>query len=288
MTTNLINSTTENTCNQLGFLNDEKTAMDYPSSHNYCHQCEPPNTPGYSHQRMFCLSQNFTNCPVFASTKIGPMPKEIALVKPAKRSASKKKVVWLLVIILIVLGLVGLWLLLPQLGVNIPSMGYAASMPSATPLASIGKITATVTMTEEPTATEALPTATATVPVPRLLETPFGLNMQFVVHQVKEGENLTALAKIYSTSVEAIKAVNVLENTLQVNSLLVIPVDSVDVSGTPKILVAIVDEPTTTLLDIANEYNLDPGQLSQLNQLPENTVFILGDWVLIPAVGARP
>lgn len=227
MTSNLINSSTEKICNQLGFINDEKTAMGYPSSHNYCHQCEPPNTPSYSHQRMFCLSQNYSGCPLFASTKIGPMPKEIALLKPARKSASKKPVAWLLVILLIVLGLVGLWLVLPQLGVNIPSMGYAVSMPSVTPIASLPTITFTVTSTKEPTATDALPTLTTTAVVPRLMETPFGLVVKFVVHQVMEGENLTALAETYSTSVDAIKAVNVLENTLQVNSLLVIPVDCV-------------------------------------------------------------
>lgn len=115
-----------------------------------------------------------------------------------------------------------------------------------------------------------------------------GLKKHFVAPQVRGRENLTAVAKIYSTAVEAIKAVNVLEITLQVNSLLVIPVDGVDVSGTANIMVATADEPTTTLLDFAKEYNLDPGQLSQMNQLPENTVFKLGDWILIPFVGVRP
>lgn len=112
--------------------------------------------------------------------------------------------------------------------------------------------------------------------------------MHFVVSQVREGANHTAPAEIYSTSVDTIKEVYMLENTLQVNSLLVAPVEHVNVCSTSKILVATGDEPNITLLDIDQEYNLDPEQLTQLNQLPENPVFQLGDWILIPTVGAQP
>lgn len=288
MTSRIPQNSSDRICIHFGFINDDKTAMGYPSMQNYCHQCEPPNTPKYSHQREYCLSANYKECPVFAAAKIGPMPKEIAIEKSREQKSTKKKLIWMLGIIIGIAIFVGFGFAFPKLGQNVSSLFDHVIEPTLTSDPSTASFTPTVVSTITLTPTKAAPTMTFTPMVPRALETPFGLTNQLVVHQVKEGESLTNLAEKYATTVDAIKAVNLIVDTLQANSLLVIPLGQADVSTLPRIKVVKVDDVSITLLDIAKEYNVDSTALSQLNQLSEQTVFKQGDWILIPVTVPLP
>ena len=285
MTSRIPQSSSDRTCIHFGFINDDKTAMGYPSMQNYCHQCEPPNTPNLAHQREYCLSVKHKECPLFAATKIGPMPKEMAMDKPREKRKSRKVIAWMVVLVFFVGLIAAAWFFLPLLGIY-PDTYFAAPTRTSTFLPIVPEEIPTSTLTLTATSPTELPTLTPTLPTPHSLEIPFGLKQQLVVHQVKDGESFTSIAALYSTTVDAIKSINVIVDTLQVNSLVVVPLGQTNVTGIPQLKVMKVDETTTTLAEIAKEYGIDAELLTEINQLPETCVFKTGDWVLIPILNS--
>ncbi len=76
-------------CPQLGSRRDSQTALAYPSNGNSCYRCRPAATPVMEHQRHFCLTPRYSQCPVFISEAIGPLPD--ALHEPDTREPDKRK-----------------------------------------------------------------------------------------------------------------------------------------------------------------------------------------------------
>ena len=52
------------TCPHLGMLDDTTTTTNFPSEVNHCLHCKPACAPSSQHQSEYCLSQNYSNCPI--------------------------------------------------------------------------------------------------------------------------------------------------------------------------------------------------------------------------------
>jgi chromosome partitioning protein len=64
-------------CPFLGHKGDPKTVMNYPSGLNVCHRARTPSTPKVEYQKSHCLTNAYLSCPLLASPKPIPMPKEM-------------------------------------------------------------------------------------------------------------------------------------------------------------------------------------------------------------------
>lgn len=88
-------------CPFLGLQKDVSTYSDYPSELNYCHRRKHLSLPSFSHQRDFCLTQGYINCPLMQEKKLKGFPK--FLVKPQPGQGRRRNI--LIAFILFVLML---------------------------------------------------------------------------------------------------------------------------------------------------------------------------------------
>ena len=282
----------EGNCPYLGFIDDIHTRMAFPAEQNVCHKCKPLTPPKASHQREFCLSTRFSECPVFPTEQAKPLPKELSFYDSSTLGRSRKVSIPSFIAGSVLLIIIAIWLIkfppwaperLSDIGTNTPTIENFLVDYTRTVLIT------TSTPTVEPTATQLPPTQTSTPVLPHLVETPFGLENKLVVHQVLTGENLTMLAATYNTSVEAIQAINVItDKFMRVNSLLVIPVNQTDVAAYPQFQAVLITEEDTTFEELATQYAVELSLLSQVNLLPEDYAFQIGEWVLIPSKSTTP
>ena len=277
----------EGLCPFLGFCDDRDTALSYPSKFNCCYKSKPVIPVSFIHQRTACLNKNYSNCPVYQSESIIPLPKEIAGKFP-KTEISK---FWLTLVIVIFVVLIGVMasILLGAFNLSgVPVFIKNASLTS-TP-ASVILPSETITATSPTsTFTQTLsPTGTDTPVVPAVialhfLETPFGENPTLVFHRVLEGESFILLANTYNTSIDAIQAVNYgVENTLFADRVIVIPVNTTDVSALPAFAVFEATEHYLLIETVAMGLNVNIVELCKYNYLPEGYVLTKGEWLLIP------
>jgi hypothetical protein len=276
----------EGLCPFLGFCDDRDTALSYPSKFNCCYKSKPVVPVSFSHQRTACLNKNYSNCPVYRSESIIPLPKEIAGNFP-KTERSKP---WLMLTIVIIVALIVVTLS-ALLGVfNLSGVPAFIKNASLTPTPSSVFLPSETSTLTPPTATFTLtlsPTGTATpVPIviaPHFLETTFGENPGLVFHRVLEGESFILLANTYNTSADAIQAVNYgMENTLFADRVIVIPVNATDVSALPAFAVFEVTEDYLLIETVALGLNVDIVDLCKHNHLPQGYVLTKGEWLLIP------
>jgi len=290
MNSSLNNAETEKTCPYLGIPSDPQTAFDYPSSQNYCYHVSPPAAPGVSHQQQFCLGALHTQCKRYAQKSSKPIPVEFLLDVSPKKFKSKLflRLGFLGFLAVVIVG-VAIWLIQIQNHAETP---FIQPHDQATPIAQMALASNTMTdtpqpaptMTPVPTHTPAPSlTPTATQIPPHMLETSFGASRLFLLHRVMSGESLIRLGETYNTSIEAIRAVNFgLEGILLSNSVIIIPVDQVDVTGVPPMTGYEIVLDGISVESLANEHNIDLSQLLQLNNLPQNYIFHSGEWVLLP------
>lgn len=64
-------------CPFLGFKDDLKTVMNYPSDLNYCHRANKPAIPKLGHQTSHCLTRSYLGCPMLRTSKQMPLPVEL-------------------------------------------------------------------------------------------------------------------------------------------------------------------------------------------------------------------
>jgi LysM repeat protein len=284
-------------CPYVGFSGDPDTALSYPSHANCCHHAKPVISISLAHQRNFCLTPKFKLCPVSQKEKIEPLPKEFA----AGVSIEKKNKALFRIILLVGAVLIGLLLLALMAGM-FQGQVQSKSTASSTMVTESVLITQTPTLNVLPTDTapeptrtptrtptlKILPTHTTVVPTPthipmHQLETPFGETPRFVIHRVIDGETFIFLSEKYSTSKEAIVAINFgMQPVLWANTIIVIPVGMTDVTGLPSFSTFMVAEQGMTIEDLATKVSVDVTLLKLYNALPNGYVFDQGEWVLIP------
>jgi len=274
-------------CPFLGFEDDPSTALAYPAKYNFCFKAKPTAPVSMAQQRNLCLTENFHECPVYQKEALGPLPKAIRGERTSRiRPAKWIPVVALIGVILIALAAVILTGVLPIRGFSPPYVVITlTSTPPGAP--TIMAPTRMVSLTPEPTSTS-IPTQTATMlslsrQTPRALETPFGTSPPLVIHKVVEGEGFILLAENFNTTAEAIKAINFdLPESLWVNTILVIPINTDNVTGLPRFNVGEVRAEGMTIESYAERLQLDVELLKLYNDLPAGYALKLGEWLIIP------
>jgi len=273
-------------CPSIGFEDDPETALAYPSPYNYCYRSKPIAPINLIHQRRVCLTLCYGNCPVYQKDVYEPLPKEF---RGSQSVRTKPKYSYSFVILLLVM--VAGATVLALLGViSIP--GFESPLVAQKRTATFAQPT-TFVVVPPPTSTvpiggTIIPTATkspiqATPFTPHAIETPFGENPTLVIHRVRDGEGYIYLAEQYGTSVDAIKAINFqLPESLWVNNILVIPVNTKYVAGLPKFIVREISAEGLTIEDYAQRMQLDADLLKRYNVLPDGYMLEMGELIIIP------
>ena len=184
---------------------------------------------------------------------------------------------------------------IPALITSLPSHS-PTFIPSATP-----GLVQTSTVTPFPTLTSTLDqefslslTSQAIIPSlsptpteisPHSLEVPIGSVQKYLIHQVVTGENLTGLAAMYKTSIEAIMKVNIaLKVPIREDSIVVMPLDISNPDGLPAFEPYQVKEDQIVVESLAAELKTDPTLLKYFNLYNDGERLREGDWILIPRV----
>ena len=288
-------------CPYCGIVDDATTSLGYPSLWNYCHRANPVEVANLEHQRIFCLTAEHSNCPVFLREGSFPLPVELR--GRSNESRRGKKSPWKVVVILAVGLLVLLigWQFLTN-GRLLPALPGAETAVSPTLSALPAGGTRSPSITPSPTATPLetptalpLPSPSATpsqTPLPRYelsAEMPIGLNKQFMIHEVQPGESLELFANKYGTTVEVIKAVNFyLHSPLLEKTMLVIPLDMTTAEGLPAFEPYMVAQDSITIEALAQELSVNADLLIRYNDLVPAYLLRPGDWLLIPRTNPNP
>jgi len=282
----------QETCPHLGLKNDQVTFSSYPSGWNACHHVNPVSTPTLDFQRRFCLRANYVNCPIYQSASGQKMPRDIQL-RESGISGKTKQILLLALLavvgIVIILGFVFkdqiLAIINPEQEMTPQPTDYVSVIqktPTELPL--------TQTPTNHPPTPTLIPPTPTTEPVILELETPIGApDLQFLIHRVSQGESLEVFADVYNTSVDAIIAVNSsILIPLWIDSLIVIPVNTLDVVSLPAFEPYQVEIMGLTPQTLAEKLSVDPDDLSRYNNVPSEYLFNAGDWILVPREKSQP
>lgn len=286
-------------CPFLGLEHDQATYKDFPSSLNVCFHTKPEKTPALAHQRIYCLSENYTECPVFSAPKGNKMPGEIQYQQETKRGRNRLLIGITAALILILIFLLGFlreigWDFLKferqeqtPLSTTSRDSSLRQFTPTEEPLITATMATATITPTEiMPTSTQTpipSPSPSATQRPIFALDTPIGADPQFIIHRALPGETLLLFANRYNTSVEAIYAVNLdLQQVLWVDQIVIIPMDRTDLSGIPAFTAYQIAEETTNLEEISDLFSVSLDDLVRFNHIGPRYLLTQGEWILIP------
>jgi LysM repeat protein len=211
-------------CPYLGLRDDPHLRYSYPEALNCCHRVSRPQHVAMDHQRAVCLAGAYQACPVYSTDWKGPLPKEYRGIEHrAKRSLGMSLVIGGLVLLLAGVFIYSQWPAGPARPAGNATSGPASLVEltrSTTPVP-LFSTTPTITFTPtlpSPTRSPTLqitptiinPTSTifnSSTPGP-LEKTPFGPNGRYLVHVVKDGEFMEAIAKLYATSPVVLKAIN--------------------------------------------------------------------------------
>lgn len=149
------------------------------------------------------------------------------------------------------------------------------NLPTKVPASSLTKVRQTFTPTPEGACGHAL-------------DIPFGNDVQFLLHRVVSGENLTLYAEQYDTDTEAILAVNDhLPMPVWEDWILVVPFETTDVSGLPSFEPYQAIGANLSLSELAEQLNTDAQSLSKYNAFGSHCKVFSG-WLLIPRKSQTP
>jgi len=293
-------------CPYLGLKFDPKSWVGYPSPINYCHRVKPLAVPKFEHQRIYCLTEKYIECPIVYGGPGQKMPKTIR--SQSDQRATLKRIIRIEVLIgllltTIILGAIfwnqitaGIDQIINPVSEKQQTMTQtlATSLTSSPTFGSsyTPTITFTATITSSvtlkstltpipPSETPSPPTET-TIPPILSLETPMGPDQQFIIHAVIPGESLEAYARDYNTTVEAIRAINYkLPSFLPLDWTVIIPLNTSDVTDVPAFEPYEIKQ-TTTVEALADLLTVDLTELRRYNLIPSGYILNPGDWLLVP------
>lgn len=289
-------------CPYLSLRDDPETALGYPSNWNCCYNVKPIATPNFDHQQNFCLTDKHALCPVLNAEEISSLPKDLR----APRLGGRRKAIRLWIVVAIILlfliasGLIfsGVWA--PSWAKDLPIPDWISrGMPGGTetftpaPVMEAG-ISEENNKTETPIPpTEDISFATQTQ-APLIshcahpLETPFGKNRQFLLHQIAGGESMSMLTEAYETTADAIGAVNYfLPSPLWAELVIVIPIATTEVDDLPSFRPVLLNEDNISLEELAENLSISSTELMAFNQIDSSCRSFHG-WVLVPAEKITP
>jgi hypothetical protein len=282
-----------NNCPFLGQDQDPQTHISFSSEHNYCYRTEKPTAVLPEQQQKYCLTKNYPGCPVYQDISHLTLPVEVGN-HAVDQKRPKSKIAMAFSALLMLIAFVVSWFyifkpmtnrqpVLTTISVNtnaIPSRiveqeAVIQSTPSPT-------FQAAVAIHLSPTPTE-LPTSIPFTAVPLGLGTPSKTTPQLLIHQIVPGDSLALLAKRFGTSVAAIRNVNYfLPVPLWEGVLVIIPINTIDVSDLPAFEPYQVKDRSMTLKDVAFALNTDPKLLNRYNPGDPNAFLFVDSWLMIP------
>ena len=271
-------------CPYLGQKSDPETAQAFPSTQNCCYHAKPANIVAIEHQQAYCLTGEHVNCEQIMCEPGKPLLASLRLQQQkyygTKRKGSRRWI-WLIVSLLLVsLGIIAYLMWTGKL--TIASPGVMNQKATSTLLTSTDTQTS---VSETLTATStSIPTSEATTATkPDLsLEVPLGVNRQFLIHQIQEGESLDRIAADHGTTVEALVASNYrLPSPLFPGWAIVVPLNIVDVSTLPAFEIYSVKEETLPP-ELATRLSVDLDQFLFYNDIGAEQQLMSGDWLLVP------
>jgi hypothetical protein len=288
-----INGTQSENCPHIGLFGDPATFSDFPAQMNACHHVNPINTPNLYHQRSFCLSPTFVDCPIFQNALVTRMPKDFQYQSLGLSNQRKRRILY------IVLGVIGLALVFSFLINAKWRPSSSAPIPPEETQFSPTLIQTAIQPTPEedelnlpqttPTPTELILTVTQASPTPTsepqnlALDSPIGKEYQFIIHRVAEGETLQIFADQYNTSVEAITAVNYeLISPLWIGWLVIIPLNTTEVSNLPAFEAYMIQQQSIDLRELADQLSASLEKIALYNNLNVEYLLTEGEWLLIP------
>jgi hypothetical protein len=288
-------------CPFLGLPGDPDTRYLYANSANSCHKFDHPRAITLDYQLEYCLTQNFEQCYVYLEkNQAAPLTEETVEKQP------RRIPIWLLAGALVIVLLAGAFLVTtgfdPGGDSILPSVPPTSiENPTSEPAEIAGEVPPTPTALPLPTQTPTpvpsdtpAPTLTPTeIPPPSEtpfptpgpgLETPFGDEIQYVIHVVQPGESYTRIGENFSTSPEVLERVNfAIEGTsLWVGRAIVVPIGVDDASSLPVFQVVFV-ESASSIEQLAAAYQSNADLLRSYNGLEQDQV-PAGRWLIVPLV----
>ncbi len=290
-----LNAHRQNSCPKLGLKDDPASFSTFPSKLNGCTHVYPVETPSFEHQWRYCLQNDYPLCPIYKSTPGDKMPKEILL--KYKGSAPRKRylIIGASICFVVITLLIFFRFRVPgfiETNLAFTPTSTEILRPTMTPTSATENLTGLPNFQSptKPTATETpiSPTPTQTNVI-FALDTPIGDEQLFVIHRVAEGETLQLFANKYHTSVEAITAINFdLIVPLWSNWLVIIPVNTTDVSELPLFEAHQVEEGKISIQDLANQLSASLEEMLRYNNLDVDYILKRGDWLLVPRKRPQP
>lgn len=280
----------ESVCPYLGLLKDPATSLTYPSAECYCHRTQPAAVPSFEQQLSSCLTEQYTSCRIYKAQTEHRMPEELEMKVKRRRKGRKKPFPLIILAVTLICILIALIAYFQPdkkddtLMVSSPTMLTAPTSLAFSIITQRNAI-ATNSPTEAPSPShQPKPSITPTeIREGHYLETPFGKEQLFIVHHVSPGESLLFLATQYNTTPDIIKAVNYqLIVPIWVDSILIIPLDCIDLAGLPAFEAFQITENGLTLRELAEGLAIDVEALVDYNNIPADECLLNGEWVLIP------
>lgn len=297
-------------CPYLGLHDDQRTSLAYPSAWNYCYRAHPPASVNISHQISACLSPDYINCPVYLAAQEGALPADLrgnsGIPTQRRKSARRKsrRIAWSVFTIILLITAVILgqhffpgyfqsWFSLNTMATAAISTNSTKSYLTPTPFPSQTLLAATIAPSQTQTPTQMVSLAGPSLtPIPKrcgyTLDTPFGADVKFTMHQIASGENLDKLAVQYQTTMDAIRAVNYsMPVPVWENWIVVIPIGVTDVKGLPPFEPYQADGTIFSLDELALQLNADVQSLIKYNAFTDACTVFRG-WLIVPRAPKTP
>lgn len=163
-------------CPFLGLPKDVSTYSDYPSELNHCHRTKHLSLPSFSHQRDFCLTQGYVNCPLMQEKKLRGFPEFLVRSQPGPGQKRNILIVFILFAVMLCVAVFAFgWSEAIGAAVNSFFLDKILIEPSPTAQAPSFKTrtpTATSTATASPTFTSTSTFTPTKKPYPTETQTP--------------------------------------------------------------------------------------------------------------------
>jgi len=292
-------------CPFLGLPNDSDTRYGFPSPGNHCHRFSPPASITREYQQTWCLSGAYPECRVFQEANEKDLPDGLALQPKGLQSPRNRTLVAILLVIVITLLCIGS-LINGRVRSQKQALAMGSTMTQSAAREALTKtveaITAsapTVTPTPTPTFTRTAtptvtpkpkPSSTSTPPPPTEgpgLETEFGSNPRFLIHQVKVGESIRNIARVYETSPTLISAINqfIAGASIRPDMFLVIIPGRTEYPGMP-VFQSVYLEEDTTVSELSALYEVSSDELRRYNGFWEGELVPAKRWIIVPLSSA--
>jgi hypothetical protein len=294
-------------CPHMGLPSDPETHYSFTSVGNHCHRVKPAASISFSYQKTYCLTEKYRICPVFQKSWKGDLPDGLSVRTYAKKAKKNGASGLIILVVLLLVGIASFPVLGKYLPAIIPDQTTTPSIPavhSSTPALPTNTLPASsptpaVPATEVvhlslPTFTPTLPptntpdptqTFTPAPPTPGpLLETPFGPQNIYIIHQVKAGESWGAIGHRYSVAADVLIAANPLRLGLGLweGNLVVVILGESNVQDVQPLQVLYVEE-DTSLQALAAEHDQDLTELRRMNALGSEDLISGGRYLILLA-----